>query len=1140
MKKLLSAIALCLLSMTVVAQDWVDITDDFIANPRLEGNDKGWNGWVSGAINYGYQSNWGGYKNETDGITIYQFVEAWCPTYNGYLGNGKIYQTMKVPKGKYRLSADGIATQQSDASVSPKGAYLYADTDGSVWIAKTPMATANGIPKHFEMVFERSEDAFLNLGIMIVGKESNINWIGATNFKLEAAKETYVALQNMTITPASKTLSPGEKMQLEVGFMPENATIRTCKFRSSNTKIAKVNEEGVVTAIAEGKAEIIAYTASGVQAKCNVTVKIERAPYIEGGLVINEIQASNVDAVIDPSFNFGSWIELYNPTDQACGLGGLYITDDAADLKKHRLSDFLGVVPAHGYKNVWFDHYGIWNIGEQMQVNFKLNYEGGTIIISDGSTILVQQDYPQAIGRMSYARKTDGGDEWSFSEKPTPEKSNAGMSFATTQLEAPIVDKNGQVFSGSIEVNVQIPTGTTLRYTTNGTTPTLAKGLVSTDGKFNVSASTTYRFRLFRKGYLPSEVVTRSYIQDNSGKPIIVMATDEEQNLYSDDYGIFTKGKNGRPGNGQDDNCNWNMDWDRPANFEYITEKNEYAMSQEVDMEVSGGWSRAGWPKAFKIKSAKYYNGKNSLDYQFFDEKPFLKHKVLQIRHGGSGDMLTDAALQETVRRSGLYANTQAVKPVRVYINGKYYGDYNMREPNNKHYAYANYGIDTDLMDLFEMSPDSNYVQKEGTKDAWNTLIAKSKNAANSDTYAEICKLLDIDDYINYMAVELFLGNWDWPQNNVKAFRDRNDGKFHFVIFDLDGSFGGADLATFKSKKNYTFDTLRGEDPFGRWTWNDRMEGEIEFVTLFENMLKNADFRRKFADALCVVGGSVFTPDNVMEVANALYKQVNDGDPNWLSSSCNGRQPNVAQWLTNGTYNFGVTSSQKFNASLSSNISDAGIYVNDMPVPTGKFSGLLYMPVTVKAIVPSGYKFLGWQDTSGSINGNYETKSLFDKKSTWYYYDKTGGLDGINWKTADYAKNWNSGKAPIGYDKSDNPKGLNSWFSNEKLPTYYFCKTFNITDLTANDRFVLDYTVDDGMVVYINGKEAGRYNLPGGDIKYTTYSTTWAHDNPDTGELTLPTNLFKIGENTISVEVHNNDAVSSDIHWDAALKQLIA
>ena len=62
------------------------------------------------------------------------------------------------------------------------------------------------------------------------------------------------------------------------------------------------------------------------------------------------------------------------------------------------------------------------------------------------------------------------------------------------------------------------------------------------------------------------------------------------------------------------------------------------------------------------------------------------------------------------VAASGINVDYQEWQPVHVFINGSHYAVLNMREPNNKHFAYANYGIDTDEMDQFEMSPDSGYV----------------------------------------------------------------------------------------------------------------------------------------------------------------------------------------------------------------------------------------------------------------------------------------------------------------------------------------------------------------------------------------------------------------------------------------------
>jgi hypothetical protein len=293
-----------------------------------------------------------------------------------------------------------------------------------------------------------------------------------------------------------------------------------------------------------------------------------------------------------------------------------------------------------------------------------------------------------------------------------------------------------------------------------------------------VGGTTTFRFRLFQNGKLPSQVVTRTYIYQDKDYtlPIISVVTDPI-NIYDDSLGVYVRGVNGRPGNGQSTSCNWNMDWDRPVNFEYITPDEGMVVNQEVDFAMCGGWSRANQPHSFKLKASKIYEGNNSIDYPFFANKPYLKHKTLQNRNGGNdyNCRIKDAALQEIVHCSGLDVEGQSTQPVVHFINGEYIGLLNMREPNNKHYAYANYGIDTDEMDQFEMSPDSGYVQMEGTRDAFLEWYALSANAADAATYEAIRNLVDIDEYINYMAVEFYLGGVDWPQNNIKAFRPRTE-----------------------------------------------------------------------------------------------------------------------------------------------------------------------------------------------------------------------------------------------------------------------------------------------------------------------------------------------------------------------------
>lgn len=1145
------ALALLCISHTALAQSWIDVTDMHIANPNYDGN------------NYYF---WDG--TPLSGYYPWDNAEHYEKTFDTYQ-----YLSGLSPHSRYRVSLDAFYRSGSASSdwdhftYNPEDyqyARLYASTNAGYYETGIKLCSSGAVSESFggatssvdgwskvipnnmeaahywfeagyyhnTLEFDTDENGDAYIGIR---KDEFMweDWVCIDTWKLEKFG-SLVAPQRVTLSAASLSLTLSEEKYLSADVQPSNTTYRNVTWTSSDESIATVDATGKVTAVGYGTCQITATTYDGTKsASCSVTV--QKSDVSADVLVINEIMSSNVDMFLDPSFNYGSWIELYNPTDKAVVLGTLYVTDDPDNLKKHKLPLNYGIVPAKGYRTMWFDHYGIWNEGETKQIAFKLDYDGGTIIISDGNKVLLQQDYPAAISRTSYARTKDGGSEWGIATRPTPGETNAGCTFAAEQIKAPVVDTDGQVFEGSLIIKVTKPAGTTLYYTTDGTVPTKTNGKTSSTGRFSITSTTVYRFRLFKDGMIPSNVVTRSYIRKDRDIlfPIISIVTDEE-NIYSDEIGLFQRGPNGRAGNGQDDRCNWNMDWDRPVNFEFINADGEYALSQEVDMSMCGGWSRAWTPHSFKLKASKYYMGKNSMDYQFFADKPYLKHKVLQIRNGGNdtGNRIKDAALQEIARRSGLYVDGQAWQPVHVYINGQFYDNLNMREPNNKDFASANYGINSDYMDQFEMSPDSGYVQMRGTKESFSRLYDLSKNATDKSAYQEICKLLDIDEFLNYMAVELYLGNWDWPQNNVKGFRDQNDGKFHFVLYDLDGALStDSPLDTFFDKKNYSFDGLRGEDAFGNSLWGTGKREEIQLVTIFENLLRNDTFRKKFIDTFCIVAGSVFDPEFSKNIIHemATYNEMGGiwswDTANEIINNLSWRQYGMVNHLRN--HNSMNLNSDPMEAAISSNAESAKILINDIIVPTGKFAGRLFAPATIKAVAPAGYKFVGW---SGMASADANGTEIFESGSNWKYYDK-GSLDGKRWYQATYSDtSWNSGKSPIGYGKSQNT------VTEGYRPTYYFRKNITLADAPkADDIFTLDYTLDDGMILYVNGTEVARDNMPAGTVTYDSYASTYAYDNPNHGSLTIPAKYFAKGNNTIAVEVHNNSDTSSDILWDAAL-----
>jgi hypothetical protein len=688
-------------------------------------------------------------------------------------------------------------------------------------------------------------------------------------------------------------------------------------------------------------------------------------------LVINEIQVANIDQFVDPSFNYGGWIELYNPSSTPLELYGCWVSDDIGNLKKVHITQSM-IVPAHGFHNLWFGHHDKYC---PSQIDMELDVDGGIIYLSDADGNLIQsQEYPPAICRTSWTRKTDGNEEWGYTDSPTPVASNGKQSLCELRLESPKVEIESSCFKDKFAFFVPIPKGATLRYTTDGTTPTMTKGLTSKTGVFIVSDNTIMRFALFQKGFLRGPVVTRTFIKEDKsfGLPIMSIVTDPA-NLYSKELGIFVKGINGRPGRGQKENYNWNMDWDRPINFELMTEKGYSVLNQEAEMYRCGGWSRSWTPFCYKVHAAKQYEGDNFFDYAVFPDKPFNRYKTLQIRNGGtvsSNGRVKDAFLQKLVLTSGLNIDAQDYQPVLQYINGVYHGVINVREPSNKQFVYANYGLDEEEIDMYEIDADSGYVQKCGTRDAFERWYELSQRAEEDDIYAEIENLVDIDEYANYMAVEFYLGNTDWPQNNVKAWRPNiENGKFRYVLFDLDFSFSTFNsFSAFEGRRMNTFNELFGEN-------QSRIRQEIKAVTIFVNMLKNEKFRKYFIDAFCLVAGSVFETSRCEKLINDMLTRVypmqilkEDAygknispieEANEVLSHLKCRAPEMYNVLEKYS-RFQLSGEEAQSIIISSNLQEAQLRINNQPIPTGFFDGKLYQPITMMAEAPAGYHFDGW------------------------------------------------------------------------------------------------------------------------------------------------------------------------------------
>ncbi len=164
--------------------------------------------------------------------------------------------------------------------------------------------------------------------------------------------------------------------------------------------------------------------------------------------------------------------------------------------------------------------------------------------------------------------------------------------------------------------------------------------------------------------------------------------------------------------------------------------------------------------------------------------------------------------------------------------------------------------------------------------------------------------------------------------------------------------------------------------------------------------------------------------------------------------------------------------------------------------------------------------------------------------SRWKYHDKGEDL-GVEWREADYNdRRWKEGAAELGYGDANSGKPEATVISfgenaQQKHSCYYFRRTFRVEKSRPLRLLLLEVIVDDGCVVYLNGKEVQRHNMPDGEPSYSTWASratgptvapehTWQ-------QAAIETSRLKRGENTLAVEVHQASGSSSDVSFDLKL-----
>ncbi len=192
-------------------------------------------------------------------------------------------------------------------------------------------------------------------------------------------------------------------------------------------------------------------------------------------------------------------------------------------------------------------------------------------------------------------------------------------------------------------------------------------------------------------------------------------------------------------------------------------------------------------------------------------------------------------------------------------------------------------------------------------------------------------------------------------------------------------------------------------------------------------------------------------------------------------------------------------------------------------------------PVTV------GPSFIG-ADFIASIGPSESLTALVAKLSTWKWFS-TGAAPAPDWQAAAFDDStWSSGPGVLGYGNETGqattlPYGTDA---ANKWTSYYFRKTFTVADKTLFTGGIRLHTLrDDGVIVYLNGVEIFRDNMPTGAVVYSTLASTSTEPGAYLDQL-LPLDNLLNGSNILSAEIHQGSAGSSDVAFDCALDGIAA
>lgn len=393
----------------------------------------------------------------------------------------------------------------------------------------------------------------------------------------------------------------------------------------------------------------------------------------------------------------------------------------------------------------------------------------------------------------------------------------------------------------------------------------------TTDGSFPSRRSTPYRRPLLVKSTAvvravayhkdqQSPVAAHTYLIGEPPTDIaLVSLTTDPALLFDPETGLYVQGPDYTGGINLGSKANFLSHDEITGNCEIFDPTGQTLFRSYCGLRLFGGMSRFFPQKSLTVVTRDRY-GKKRIRKQLFEGGPD-DLKFIVLRNSGSDFGKTHFRdLLMTGLAAGLDLDMQAGRPAHVYINGHYWGVYNIREKINRYFIADHYPYDKDSIDLME----HRLTLKRGSSVHYRKLLdyLQKHDLSVPANYAYVGSLMDISNFMDLQLAQIYFDNRD-AGGNIRYWRPQTpDGKWRWILYDTDWGFGLHDTAAWRFN-SLAFHTEPDGPNWPNPPWS---------TFILRKLLENEEFRREFAARMAGYLNTCFSAEVAEARIDSLYR----------------------------------------------------------------------------------------------------------------------------------------------------------------------------------------------------------------------------------------------------------------------------